>query len=340
MPKDERKRQRRLARQGAESASADSAGVATSDIDAVTATGSDLPVAQEEEHSSAADSASDSEPEKKPIALAQILANPSYAERLRPRTETSSPIGQPEAERDEPAPEPIGATTSGAANVSGDEDMMPAPHARSPDYERTIPPLPPQGAASRVRSTREPLIIALLMIALIVLAVDTYFTLRLNGLSDRLAAKSSAPVVTAADRPWVGVDTIETAQFANGGQPITTVHIVNSGRQPAYDLRSNTVGSLRAVATAPPEVPAQKGPLATTGMLMPNTGGKLTFFGNTRALTADEAGNVKKGQYILWLAGRLDYKDAAGRAHVTTFRYRYDPALNSFIAAPQGNSAN
>jgi hypothetical protein len=178
------------------------------------------------------------------------------------------------------------------------------------------------------------------LLALIVLAVDTYFMLRLNGLSDRFAAKPAAPVVTAADRPWVGVDTIETAQFANGGQPITTVHIVNSGRQPAYDLRSNTVGSLRAVATAPPEVPAQKGPLATTGVLMPNTGGKLTFFGNTRALTSDEAGNVKKGQYILWLAGRLDYKDAAGRAHVTTFRYRYDPALNSFIAAPQGNSAN
>ena len=73
---------------------------------------------------------------------------------------------------------------------------------------------------------------------------------------------------------------------------------------------------------------------------MPNTGGKLTFFANTRALTAEEATNVKKGQYVLWLAGRLDYKDAAGHAHLTTFRYRYDPALNSFIAAPQGNSAN
>jgi hypothetical protein len=57
-------------------------------------------------------------------------------------------------------------------------------------------------------------------------------------------------------------------------------------------------------------------------------------------LTAEEAANVKKGQYVLWLAGRLDYKDAAGRPHLTTFRYHYDPTLNSFIAAPQGNSAN
>jgi hypothetical protein len=336
MPKEERRRQRRLARQGAEEGSENLADVSTTDVEATSA-----PVSGSVsgDHSSAPASASESEPEKKPIALAQILANPSYVERLRPGTDANSPIQEPRMERLEPNPEPIG------VNTSREEDVMSREPPNSPGDERAVPPADTrsQGAPVRARPTREPLIIALLLLALIVLAVDTYFTLRLNGLSDRLsalAAKSAAPVVTAADRPWVGVDTIETAQFANGGQPITTVHIVNSGRQPAYDLRSNTVGSLRAVATAPPQVPAQKGPLATTGMLMPNTGGKLTFFGNTRALTADEAANVKKGQYVLWLAGRLDYKDAAGHAHVTTFRYRYDPTLNSFIAAPQGNSAN
>jgi len=339
MPKGERRRRRRLDQQDAD-AEGVSGNLPEASMDegapaALTASSA----AGDEAGSSGLQASGDSESEKKPIALAQILANPSYAERLRPSAETSSPIAEPTAERAEPAPEPIGAA------ASRDENIMPQESPGAPDDERVIPSagIPPQGTPVRTQPTREPLVIALLLVVLIVLAVDTYFTLRLNGLSDRLsalAAKSAAPVVTAADRPWVGVDTIETAPFANGGQPITTVHIVNSGRLPAYDLRSNTVGSLRAVATAPPQVPAQKGPLATTGLLMPNTGGKLTFFANTRALTADEAANVKKGQYVLWLAGRLDYKDGAGRAHLTTFRYRYDPALNSFIAAPQGNSAN
>ncbi|MBV8800569.1 MAG: hypothetical protein JOY77_02980 [Alphaproteobacteria bacterium] len=189
------------------------------------------------------------------------------------------------------------------------------------------------------------MLLALLLVVLVVLAIDTYFTLRLNGLSDRLtsvassmAAGSSAPA--PGERPWVGVDSVKTAPFANGGQPVTTVHIVNSGHEPAYDLRSNTVGSLRSATTPSPEVPGQKGPLATTGLLLPNTGGNLTFFANTRALTADEANNVRSGQYVLWLAGRLDYQDSKGHPHLTTFRYRYDPGMGSFIAAPNGNVAN
>ena len=192
------------------------------------------------------------------------------------------------------------------------------------------------------RWTHEPVLLALLMVALIVLALDTYFTWRLNGLSDRLAAatKPAPTAIASGERPWVGVDSIRTAQFANGGQPVTTVHIVNSGREPAYDLRSNTVGSLRASSTPAPQVPTAKGPLATTGLLLPNTGGNLTFFANTRALTADEAASVRSGKFVLWLAGRLDYKDSKGHVHLTTFRYRYNPQLNSFIAAPDGNSAN
>jgi hypothetical protein len=186
-------------------------------------------------------------------------------------------------------------------------------------------------------------LVALLLVMLIVLALDTYFTLRLKGISDRLAANAGKPAAAAmvgGERPWVGVDSVRTAQFANGGQPVTTVHIVNSGREPAYDLRSNTVGSLRSSATSAPQLPAQKGPLATTGLLLPNTGGNLTFFANTRALTAQEAANVRSGQFVLWLAGRLDYKDSKGHPHLTTFRYRYNPQLNSFVAAPDGNAAN
>ncbi|MFL5237761.1 MAG: hypothetical protein ACJ8EL_09200 [Rhizomicrobium sp.] len=277
----------------------------------------------------------------KPVALAEILANPSLAMR---------PIGDANTSSSEAAasPEPVVEAAQPTFENSRAEASVPEPDVTerndtsAPYASGELPGHSREPSQGESRRTREPAILALLLVALIMLAFNTYFTMRLNGLSDRLSAMAggNAAAGSVADRPWVGVDNIKTTPFGNGGQPVTNVHIVNSGREPAYDLRSNTVGSLRSATTAAPDIPGQKGPLATTGLLLPNTGGNLTFFANTRALTAEEAKNVQSGQYVLWLAGRLDYKDARGRPHGTTFRYRYNPSLNAFIAAPEGNLAN
>jgi hypothetical protein len=296
-------------------------------------------------------------PQEKPVALSEILAKPVLTSRAKTNGHGETAM---EAAGET---EPLQVRTFGAPqdhSIAEVTTQSPFEQSREQEngrsFEQSVEPpmagLPPQTPHGQVyasgptppdsgRWTREPVLVALLLAALVMLAFNTYSTLRVNGVADRLNA--SGPQATAAvspERPWVGVDTIRTQPFANGGQPVTTVHIVNSGHEPAYDLRSNTVGSLRSSATPAPEIPAQKGPLATTGLLLPNTGGNLTFFGNTRALTAEEAGNVRSGQYVLWLAGRLDYKDAAGKLHATTFRYRYDPNLSTFVAAPMGNIAN
>lgn len=281
-------------------------------------------------HESQSAAESGAAPSSAPAAVAQILAPPPVSRGNTASNPAKGPAADPFFARF--AEEPV--------------HSAPEPDAPPPPPEQVYADAEPPDSSThdygRERSwTREPVLLALLLVALIVLAFDTYFMLRLNGLSDRLAATKPAAAATAtAERPWVGVDSIRTAAFANGGQPVTTVHIVNSGREPAYDLRSNTVGSLRSSATPAPQIPTQKGPLATTGMLLPNTGGNLTFFANTRALTSQEAASVRSGQFVLWLAGRLDYKDSKKHPHLTTFRYRYNPQLNSFIAAPDGNSAN
>lgn len=274
------------------------------------------------------------------VALAEVLAKPVFPnvppERVIPpakasddffaRSTTQKSFAGEEAAQQPPTPEPEDV----APADSGFESSAPPPHLES--LER-----------SRERRSREPVIIALVLAVLVMLLVNTYFIMHLNGLSDRLGAavaSTAAAPVGAGERPWVGVDKVTTVPFANGGQPVTTVHIVNSGHEPAYDLRSNTAGSLRSASTPAPDVPAQKGQLAVTALLMPNVGGNLTFFANTRALTAEEAANVRSGQYVLWLTGRLDYKDSRGHPHLTTFRDRYNPALNTFVATPQGNNAN
>jgi len=283
-------------------------------------------------------------------ALAEVLANPAFAN--APVQPTESDQAAPaesdlfSAESPQQQSPGFGRAPSASAYTPQEEDVgdtQPAGEfgsGRTPSYGGTSAMAEP--ARIREGSPREPVLIALLLVALVVLLVDTYFVMRLSGRVDRLSngnPTAAATPVSADNRPWVGVVTVTNQQFANGGQPVTTVRIVNSGHEPAYDLRSNTSGTLAPAATLAPKVPAQKGQLAMTALLLPNVGGTLTFFGNTRALTAEEAANVRSGQLVLWLAGRLDYKDSHGHPHLTTFRYRYNPAMNSFVATPEGNSA-
>jgi hypothetical protein len=265
----------------------------------------------------------------KGAAIAQVLARTEAMPSFEPSAAAASSAG------DENIGDFIRSPSHARDDVSVSDPISEPRHAPMAAPESDLQPEPPWW-------TSLPVLLAILLVALLALATDGYLLVRLNGLSHRVDALSphKAAVATVDDRPWVGTDTITTANFSNGGQPVTTLHLVNSGRTPAIDLRSNTVGSLRTATAPPPDIPAKPGPLATTGMLLPNTGGKLTFFANTRALTAAEAASVRDGKYVLWLAGRLDYHDKAGHAHTTTFRYRYNPGLGSFVAAPNGNSIN
>jgi hypothetical protein len=283
-------------------------------------------------------------------ALAEVLANPAFAnapvEPIDPEPVTAPPSdlfsGTP-SQQERPS---FAADAGTPAYTPQEEDLSDTQSARqfgsgrAPSYG--APSAMQEPARVREGSPREPVLIALLLVVLVVLLVDTYFVMRLSGRVDRLNAAPSnttAAPVSADNRPWVGVVTATNQPFANGGQPVTTVRIVNSGHEPAYDLRSNTSGTLAPAATPAPKIPAQKGQLAMTALLLPNVGGTLTFFANTRALTPEEAARVRSGQLVLWLAGRLDYKDSQGHPHLTTFRYRFNPAMNSFVATPEGNSA-
>ncbi|HSC20055.1 MAG TPA: hypothetical protein VLC74_14205 [Rhizomicrobium sp.] len=353
MPKGERRRRRNPDLQAeagaANAAQADEGAAEATQAESSGSSGSaqDGSAAAEESLSSTRGWPDGSPPRQ--IALAEILVNPELAgptavptpaaKDLRtdalPNREAPKREERTAAPRERAAVQAAPVFDNAASESPPVESAASATHRSYPSDHLNSPP-----PDDRPRWTREPMLVALLLAALLVLIFDTYFTWRLNGLSDRLAMTSGSVAAAAAERPWVGVDSIKTTQFASGGQPVTTVHIVNSGHEPAYDLRSNTAGSLRAATTPGPSVPAQKGQLAVTALLLPNVGGNLTFFANTRALTAEEAANVRSGQYVLWLAGRLDYRDAHGHPHLTTFRYRYNPALNSFMATPDGNTAN
>jgi hypothetical protein len=287
-------------------------------------------------------------PAARPAAMAEVIGS-AFPQTVRPNEEETEtpdidPFFQRAASRTKfTAAEP---PRSAAAETPRASPEPRRPSAPQPQPEPPLPPLPdavPRRQPPAPSRTGDPVLRALLLAALVVLAIDSYFIIRLNGVADRMsagAAKSAvASAVTAADRPWIGIGSIKTAPFTSGGQPVTTVRFGNSGSEPAYDFRSNTVGSLRPAGSPPPDIPAQKGPVASAGVLVPNAEGVLTFFANTRALTTDEATRVRSGQLVLWLAGRLDYHDPHGKAHLTTFRYQYNPSLNSFVAAGQGNNA-
>ena len=290
-------------------------------------------------------------PPPRPAAMAEIIGSGVSKNMQADAEGDNSPEVDPFFQRGIPRTK-FTASESSLAAADPLSRTTPEPSRANPERPRAEPPPEPppmRDMASRPQpqmrsSTGDSVLRALLLAALVVLAIDTYFIVRMNGVFDRLNATAAKPAASsgapATGRPWIGIGSIKTTPFVNGGQPVTTVRFGNSGSEPAYDFRSNTVGSLRPAGSPPPDIPAQRGPVASAGVLVPNAEGILTFFANTRALTADEAGRVRSGQLVLWLAGRLDYRDARGKQHLTAFRYQYNPSLNSFVAAAQGNSAN
>jgi len=303
--------------------------------------GGQVTPAAEEVGTPAAESEPAPEPQASPPVAVEVSSPPiveatSFAPANDLRSTQQKPAAFAEVLRTPPEMSPLSDQYAEPDHPSSGEDFAPVPPSRAPLPSAPIRP-------EREGWTKEPILMALLLIGLLVLLGNTFFLIRMNGVADRVNAMTKnlpAAVSAVADRPWVAIETVNTVDFTNGGSPVTTLYFINSGRTPARDFRSVTIGSLRAAKLPPPAVPSKPGPLTTTGVLLPNLLGKLVFFEKTRPLTAEEAANVRNGQYVLWLAGRLDYRDGQGNQHTTTFRYRYNPALGGFNATPDGNSVN
>lgn len=166
----------------------------------------------------------------------------------------------------------------------------------------------------------------------------------IKAIEDMAAATATANELTEnamlkTDRPWVGAESvgwiIPTDLISPHPQPSEVskieAHIINWGKSPAFKLRAEFKGSIRAATDAHPEPPTT--PLSETpsGVAFPNFKTRYGPFYGWPDLTAEKLAEINSNASFMWIVGRIDYIDRDDNPHFTTVVFWWNPYTKSFI---------
>jgi hypothetical protein len=148
---------------------------------------------------------------------------------------------------------------------------------------------------------------------------------------------AAAAVPAAADRPWVGIDSIVVGALQANRKFISNVNVRNAGRSPATNVRATWNIAAPAVAdvVASPEIEPCN--TCAEAVLLPGAGTSYDVAMEESVLTADKLNRIRNGGDSIALSGRIDYTDSSGGAHITRACMIYVPSLSRFNACAQGN---
>lgn len=138
-------------------------------------------------------------------------------------------------------------------------------------------------------------------------------------------------IVNVADPPSGYVKSpnapIDGHLFARDRGPMVTVRIKNSGHTPAHDVVHIMMVVVREFPLAayplPTLVPSNS-EYMTKFDLPPLNGLSTQNYTYWRALTPDQISGLQNASLAVYISGRIEYTDAFGEHHLTTYRYRHN----------------
>jgi hypothetical protein len=146
--------------------------------------------------------------------------------------------------------------------------------------------------------------------------------------------------LSAATRPWIGVDTVEAGPIQTGQSLNIEVRARNSGRTPSTDVQGLFLVYISPLAN-PPALLADQCASCVRSVVLPNGAVSYKLSVRDNVMTADEVQRIRDGKDTMWIVGRLDYRDGEGEAHTTRSCLYYRTAgIAAFTACSDGNSAN
>ncbi len=160
----------------------------------------------------------------------------------------------------------------------------------------------------------------------------------------RVAQGRTQEAIVDADRPWVGVDTMDAINVVVGQKAEARWSVLNSGKSPATHLTMRmNVGLFRGrPVDRPSDLPLIQEPVQ--GAIFPNQ--RMTInVALPDVLSDDELKRINSGvdTFISW--GTIQYLDRINRQHETTICAIYKPGtyrppiLGNFEPCAKGNSA-
>jgi hypothetical protein len=160
------------------------------------------------------------------------------------------------------------------------------------------------------------------------------------------AAKATADVLCATERPWV-IESISQEIFSRAGQmgeesiPLT-ITFRNHGRTPAWVTDKGVMWKIDNVDGLPgtPERRSDLGQRAIGEIvLVPNV--ESSFVQSLLFVNGGQFRQVQLRRFFLYVWGFVNYKDGRGNSHENKFCYRYhvqrpeDPRPTAFYPYPQ-----
>ena len=145
--------------------------------------------------------------------------------------------------------------------------------------------------------------------------------------------------ILASDRPWVGVDFVQTPPVEPNKDFPAKVIVKNSGRSPAISLHGTVRIHILPDIDPLPELPDECIGCAES-VLFPN--GALSFDITVGAalITQEKVDRIKNGTDLIFFDGRFDYLDAAQRPHKTFVCSVYMVKSAGFVGCASGNHAD
>ena len=177
----------------------------------------------------------------------------------------------------------------------------------------------------------------------VIYAILGYYQLStMNGQLDRMETDSLLD-----SRAWVGCSTIGHKAIVQGQRIEVEVVFTNSGKTPAVDM--TFCGSICIREPGYDIITHAASKEKTTGWLNPTGKGPLAPnssillpFSSSKDLEVSKplAEQIKSGNLVVYVFGRIIYRDIFEREHRTWFCYTADPATNLMYAYNQYNGMN
>jgi hypothetical protein len=133
----------------------------------------------------------------------------------------------------------------------------------------------------------------------------------------KAAHKDNVAALTAADRPWVGVDSIDVLPLDPKQAPQVNVHVRNTGHSPALAMHGTF--DFKIIGDYPGSISFTECMNCSHIALLPNAIGSFTPPMTEELRVSGRIQGIIDDKETLMLFGRVDYSDAQGGSHKTYF---------------------
>lgn len=150
---------------------------------------------------------------------------------------------------------------------------------------------------------------------------------------DKIHAGETIAKSINTNRPEIGILSVDVENVKVGGLLKIVVQYKNSGNQTA--LRMQVINTWVVQSESKPQPPIPEILPETNSIALIQDNSVSAVINDKVAFSKSIYEEIRNGKILLWLVGKVEYQDHAGKKYTTPYRLKYLPDTNAF--GPSGN---